>query len=84
MKADSLLVMRLDEMERVHPKQDNSRVCGTCGKQVGIYPSGQEILKKYPTLEIICNVCAALGPPVAQIPVPGALDEIGQSVRKKP
>ena len=36
-----LLVMRLEDMSRVHPKMDNSQVCDRCQQQVGIYPSGE-------------------------------------------
>ena len=49
--------MRLVEMARVHPAQDNSRVCGTCGHQVGIYPSGQRALRQF-KLTILCTHCA--------------------------
>ena len=52
-----LIVMRLANMHRVHPRQDNSRVCAVCGEQVGIYPSGQAMLRRDPTIRIICDVC---------------------------
>jgi hypothetical protein len=80
---DELLVMRLADMHRVHPEQDNSRVCACCGEQVGIFPSGQRALRFAPTLKIVCNVCAERQPrPVVRISAPGALDEARESVPK--
>jgi len=55
--GNELLVMRLVDMGRIHPKQDNSKVCSKCGHQVGIYPTGQKWLKKYPKTVIICPQC---------------------------
>jgi hypothetical protein len=52
-----LIVMRLANMHRVHPRQDNSRVCAACGEQVGIYPSGQAMLAADPSIRLICDVC---------------------------
>jgi hypothetical protein len=54
---DVLIVMRLADMRRVHPKQDNSRVCTVCGDTVGIYPSGQRMLQLDPSLKLVCNHC---------------------------
>jgi hypothetical protein len=54
-----LVVMRLIDMHKMHPSQDNSKVCALCGKPVGIYPSGQLALKANPRMEIACSVCAA-------------------------
>ena len=54
-----LVVMRLANMEMVHPAQDNSRVCAVCNEQVGIYPSGQAILRDNPGTRIVCEVCIA-------------------------
>lgn len=82
-----LVVMRLADMQRVHPQQDDSKVCAVCGQQVGIYPSGQEALKHDPTMEIVCSVCneADHDPWVGTL-APGALREPFESVanpRKK-
>ena len=80
----TLLVMRLADMVRVHPQQDNSRTCDRCGEQVGIYPSGQEVLRKNPSTEIVCSVCAEQDPPpTLQALAPGALHEPFESVRAK-
>jgi hypothetical protein len=84
-----LFVMRVDLMTRVHPQADFSHVCARCGERVGIYPSGQKILRKYPKAEIVCNVCA-LGVARDEIllieRLPGAEREARESVdftRKK-
>ena len=73
-----LIVMRLCDMHRVHPDQDDSKVCSKCGFQVGIYPSGQRILEQKPHMKIICNVCATF----SEYPVvlaPGAIEEKKES-----
>jgi hypothetical protein len=58
---NTLIVMRLADMTRVHPHQDESRVCSRCGERVGIYPSGQRALAAVPDLEIVCHVCCDPG-----------------------
>jgi hypothetical protein len=75
-----LIVMRLADMHRVHPSQDNSRVCATCGEPVGIYPSGQRVLKTDPTIRIVCSRCR----PSADVLVlaPGAEREPFESKRR--
>jgi hypothetical protein len=60
---DALVTMRLADMARMHPAQDDSRVCGECGHAVGIYPSGQRALRFYPRMKIICHMCAVKRPP---------------------
>lgn len=64
-KQIELIVMRITDMIFVHPDQDNTRVCATCGKQVGIYPSGQAVLATDPTIRITCNVCHISAGPVS-------------------
>ena len=54
-----LVVMRLKDMRKVHPEQDNSHVCSQCGETVGVYPSGQRSLRNFPEMAIICHVCAS-------------------------
>jgi hypothetical protein len=75
-----LIVMRLADMQRRHPGQDNSRLCPRCRQRVGIYPSGQAALKRHSTLTILCNVCSdkQRGPHVSVL-APGALDEVKES-----
>jgi hypothetical protein len=59
---DALVTMRLSDMTRMHPAQDDSHVCAECGRAVGLYPSGQAALRKFPTMKIICAVCATKRP----------------------
>jgi hypothetical protein len=74
-----LVVMRLTDMHRVHPEQDNSHVCAKCGEQVGIYPSGQAVLKaRANDIRILCSHCVAH--PSVGILVRGAMEEPTQSV----
>jgi hypothetical protein len=86
---DALVAMRLADMHKVHPQQDNSRVCSSCGAPVGVYPSGQGVLKRFPQLKIICNVCAEKTVDVkrdtnmAAAPMAVIMEEIRQSVPLK-
>jgi hypothetical protein len=54
----ALVCTRLVDMVRVHPHQDNSKVCSRCGERVGIYPSSQKALRNNPGITIMCAVCA--------------------------
>lgn len=76
MSKPQLLVMRLRDMNFIHPDQDDSRICDRCGYQVGIYPSGQEFLLKFADARIVCNVCADL-----PIPLDAPSAKIRQEVR---
>jgi hypothetical protein len=72
-----LIVMRLADMKRVHPLQITAQ-CSKCGETVGVYPSGQAIMRDYPgEIELVCQVCKPSGG--IQVPVPGALLEPFQS-----
>jgi hypothetical protein len=59
---EALVTMRIADMTRMHPAQDDSHVCGECGHPVGLYPSGQAALRKYPAMKILCSVCAITRP----------------------
>jgi hypothetical protein len=74
-----LIVMRFEDMELIHPDQIE-RKCNRCGHTVGIYPSGQSVLKRYPAMEIVCQVCK----PETDINIlaPGAEFEPAQSKPK--
>ena len=76
----ALVVMRLIDMRRIHPGQDNTRVCSKCGFQVGIYPSGQAALKANPGAVIICALCASPQESDEAQPA-GSWPEIAQEVR---
>jgi hypothetical protein len=81
----SLLVMRLEDMGVRHPDQDDTHVCSECEEKVGIYPSGQAVLEKYPNIKIICSRCAEIT--VMDIfesePAPGAIQEALEGRRRK-
>lgn len=53
-----LVSMRVVDMREVHPQQDNSHKCGQCGQRVGLYPSSQRMLRRFPGLKIKCGRCA--------------------------
>jgi hypothetical protein len=74
-----LLVMRLQDMHRVHPDQIKGR-CSQCKAEVAIYPSGQRIMQAFPNVRVICQVCREPGK-VALL-APGAREEVKQSVKK--
>jgi hypothetical protein len=71
-RPDALVTMRLADMARRHPAQDDTHVCSTCGHAVGIYPSGQRALREHPDMKIICQVCACALPPEAIDALPAA------------
>jgi hypothetical protein len=76
-----LVVMRLCDMHRLHPSQDNSRVCARCGEPVGIYPSGQAALRRDSSLKIVCNACVGKeGRDVVGVPA-APWQEIAQEAR---
>lgn len=83
-----LVVMRLADMHKGHPAQDNTRFCSICSERVGVYPSGQKALKHNPDMKIVCHVCieaahdpAALS--VAAAPFEEILEETRQSAPVK-
>lgn len=51
-----LVVMRLEDMYRVHPRQKTYK-CHTCGHDVGIYPSGQDAIARNKDIVVLCQVC---------------------------
>ena len=86
-KGVALVAMRLTDMYKIHPQQDNSHVCAECGQGVGIYPTGQRALSHNPGMTIMCSVCALkeydgrdLAEPVEVRPA-GRWDEIAQEFR---
>jgi hypothetical protein len=77
-----LIVMRLADMQRRHPAQDDSRFCSHCQHRVGIYPSGQAVLKQESGMKILCSVCNdRIGKNAWSVSMlaPGALDERKES-----
>lgn len=53
-----LAVMRASDMYVAHPDTDYSHVCSRCGKEVGIYPSGQRVLREHTSVILMCTRCA--------------------------
>lgn len=81
----TLIVMRSQDMFVVHPETDFTYTCAQCAAQVGIYPSGQDVIRRFgrERVEIICNQCVDNGLVRRAKLAPGALAERGQSVRKQ-
>ena len=52
-----LVCTRLADMTNMHPQQIET-ICYKCGHMVGIYPTGQRALKKYPNMRVKCINCA--------------------------
>lgn len=78
-----LIVMRLADMERVHPEQITDK-CARCGEVVAVYPSGQRIMRETAMLggvELVCHICRPSA--AMMVPVPGALDEAKESKRRQ-
>lgn len=79
---DALVTMRLADMARMHPGQDESRVCVECGWRVAIYPTGQKALRAFPMMRIVCSRCAFKdGDPALNIAC-APLEEIAQEARE--
>jgi len=76
-----LVVMRQDRMTKAHPKTDWTRRCARCREPVGIFPSGQRLLRGQPDAEIVCDVCAGDTTSVmlAGTMLPGAREEARES-----
>lgn len=75
-----LIVMRLADMKRVHPDQVTDH-CSECKAEVGVYPSGQKIMRHYQDIVLVCQVCRPPGPNAKL--APGAELEPFQSHRKQ-
>lgn len=75
-----LIVMRLADMVVVHPDQIEAQ-CSKCGETVAVYPSGQEVMRRFPDVELICQVCKTPGEGARL--APGAEHEPFQSKRKQ-
>ena len=75
-----LIVMRLADMAVVHPEQITGS-CARCSEVVGIYPSGQKVMRQYPDVEIVCEKCQQPGH--RAMLAPGAEIEPFQSRKRK-
>lgn len=85
-RRQTLIVMRTEDMVLVHPETDFSYRCSACASEVGIYPSGQALIRQLGTkrLRIVCNHCVDAGKVSRAQLAPGAMAEVGQSVRREP
>jgi hypothetical protein len=80
----TILVMRLADMHKVHPNQDNSFVCSRCQTQVGIFPAGVRAIKAMPDTKIVCNVCHEADHSILlSEPVPGMFEDLKDTVKKQ-
>lgn len=54
-----LICMRLAEMELTHPLMTRDKCCSRCGVTIGMFPSGQRVLREHgeTNVEIVCNHC---------------------------
>jgi len=77
-----LTCMLAEDMYVAHPKTNWDHVCNRCKLPVGVYPSGQKVLKRRDLdVEIICNRCVALGELVGAMPASkGILQEVKDSI----
>lgn len=73
-----LAVCRASDMFVAHPDTDYTHVCSRCGEEVGIYPSGQRVLRQHTNVILMCNRCAPQG--VGWQLAPGAAIEPSQSL----
>jgi hypothetical protein len=78
-----LVCNRLTDMFKVHPQQDNTHKCSKCETRVGIYPSGQKALTRWPNMAIVCVPCAVADskPDDKNLPA-GTVEEILQEARE--
>ena len=77
-----LIAMRLIDMHKTHPQQVTMD-CAVCGEKVGVYPTGQKMLRLTPgPVEVVCHVCAAkeYDPGLDEDMAAGSVDEIVQEV----
>jgi hypothetical protein len=82
-EPDALVSMRLKDMTRRHPDQDNSRACSKCGETLGLFPSSQRLLATNPSLVLLCVPCAlAEHDPSADVAASGSWDVIWQEARE--
>jgi hypothetical protein len=70
-------------MVKMHPQQDDTHKCSKCGHPVGIYPSGQRALKRWPNIAIMCAPCMRIEtlPTDAYVPAAETQDEFTQEIR---
>jgi hypothetical protein len=72
--------MHQDDMWIAHPQTDWTETCDQCHGKVGIYPSGQNYIKRYrrANIDIKCNRCQLPGQ--SAVLAPGVYQEVHESV----
>ena len=79
-----LVCNRLTEMTKMHPQQDDTHTCSKCDYPVGIYPSGQKAIKRWPNITIVCSHCAVISalPTDKYIPAAETREEFAAEARE--
>lgn len=54
-----LVCTRLADMTIMHPHQLET-ICANCHHTVGVYPTGQRAMKRWPKMRVICVQCCLL------------------------
>lgn len=74
---------RLADMTMMHPDQVEME-CHNCHHKIGVYPSGQRALKRWPKMKPICINCVMLDRSLVQEFRPAAvsIDELLQETRE--
>ena len=52
-----VVVNRLSDIRHLHSQVNTSHVCSTCRQPVGIYRAGQDALRQYRRVQIVCYRC---------------------------
>ena len=80
-EPSALICTRLADMTVMHPKQVE-KICSECGHVVGVYPTGQQMIERYPDMKIKCSVCAIIDLDGGDEVLPaGSWEEVIQEVR---
>lgn len=67
-------------MTVMHPKQVE-KICSECGRVVGVYPTGQQMIERYPDMKIKCSVCAMIDLDGIEAIPAGPIEEIVQEIK---
>ena len=81
-QPEKLVCTRLQDMTQMHPNQIEAECCN-CHHKVGVYPTGQRAMKKWPKMGVWCVNCASLDRRlIDQYKAAGSLTEILQEMRE--
>lgn len=79
-KRHLVIAMQAVDMFVAHPDTDYTHVCSRCGATLGVYPSTIKLMKQQKNVVLICNRCQ---PNAGYPPVPGAMDEVRATARRR-